>query len=254
MGDKCDDNCEQCTVQDCASGADGNCEWNSNIEQCVGKLCQNNCENCEGYECEDSFAPMGCMLDWDESSEGFQENCMKWEEIPFRCSDLNSSETACSNMDGCWWMPFTSPPRCGSLDKCKDNCQACNAQQCGNIPYGIGGNSACRWNSYSEQCEGIECNTNCDECDTIPNRGTDYCNDSPFGCEVTPNNELCLQKDVRSLKIEAIPLMAQLVSGDTFSSLGWDNLEIQEKLHSMRCLQKRVWFVENVQTATRIIE
>jgi len=66
------------------------------------------------------------------------------------------------------WVPFTSPPRCGSMDKCEDNCYACDENEC--VSDGAGGNDACYFLTipgYVPQCIGLLCDNNCIECSVV---------------------------------------------------------------------------------------
>lgn len=97
----------------------------------------------------------------------------------FECSAISSSDRCMVETD-CLWLPFTNPPRCGSMEKCEDNCAACSGTDC--VEIGAGGNAACAYNSRNGQCFGRFCDNNCRECRAVD---CDASFAPPMGCFIS---------------------------------------------------------------------
>jgi len=111
-----------------------------------------------------------------------------------QCSAITDSQT-CLDRTGCVYLSWTTPPRCGDINVCADNCDACDPTDC--VSTGAGGNYACAIvgaGPNAGTCKGLLCANNCENCS--PALGTE-CEDSfapPFGCEVSGRggSELCV--------------------------------------------------------------
>ena len=123
--------------------------------------CGVDCSTCDGF-------PLSC-LDSVERCE-FDPSSMLCNYVGGSCGSFcdqcDGNQTAClGDPLFCQWVPNPINPStnngvCAPIDTCQSNCELCDNTEC--TPDGAGGYGACQ--VLGGICEGVTCDTNCDEC------------------------------------------------------------------------------------------
>ena len=125
-----------------------------------GDQCGPDCSVCDGFPLSCSDANPRCEFDPDTMSC----NLVGCGTL---CDQCDGNQTAClDDSQFCQWvpnpfMPSTNNGICAPINTCRANCALCDNTEC--TSDGAGGFGACQVIGPTG-CEGVTCDTNCDEC------------------------------------------------------------------------------------------